>query len=113
MHGLFTLRPWTMEFKGRTSSYDSLKEHKLRDSQGLSTWLQMLQDTWVKLNSYNFFLLLVPEKNKVTHHPSCLCSRYLSYLCDSSNEENQAASVHVRLILHLPPFKKSNQGKTV
>lgn len=54
-----------MKLQGRTSLYDSFKEHKTeKTSPGLSTWGQMLQDIQIKFNSNDFlFYFAGPWKN--------------------------------------------------
>lgn len=69
MRGLLAFKPHTKKLQSITSPCDCLKEHKTeKNSPGLSTWVQMLQDTWIKSNNNDIFLLLVSEKNKVTHY---------------------------------------------
>lgn len=63
MRGLLAFKPHTKQLQSITSPYDCLKEHKTeKNSPGLSTWVQMLQDTWIKSNNNDIFLLLVSEK---------------------------------------------------
>lgn len=46
MRGLLAFKPHTKKLQSITSPYDCLKEHKTeKNSPGLSTWVQMLQDT--------------------------------------------------------------------
>lgn len=69
---------WILTFQGiynkaigKNWLCDSLKEYKTeKNSPGLSTWVQILQGIWIKLNSYEFFSCTGSwKKHKVTPHP--------------------------------------------
>lgn len=66
---------WTPGF-GSTEA-DALSTKLRKNSPGLTTWGQMLQDGRITLNRRDLlFLFLVPEKIKWCPHASCLRSGY-------------------------------------